>query len=266
MSTEPKLLDVSGLDEAGRAALRRLILTLGDSKRLMGIRWSDWLLGAPSIETGIAASSMAQDEWGHARLLYAMLKDLGEDPRPVEYERAADAYASVDALDAPFPDWAAVVAGMVVVDVALDVALNACSGGCFEPATTRMPKMCSEEEFHRSLAFAWYRRLAGSDSDEARGLLRQATDAMLPSTLAWLGADDEPANLLVELGVTRPASELLATYRDAVRQVLAEGGVDVDAVEPATGWDGARGRGPGHPDEEAVERARGDRNRALFVE
>lgn len=262
---EPKL-DVQGLDDATRAALRRLVVTLADSKRLMGIRYSDWLLGAPSIEAGIAASSMAQDEWGHARLLYAMLKDLGEDPLPVEHERPADAYASVDALDTPFPDWAAVVAGMVVVDGALTVALDACSRGCFEPAGARVPKMTSEEEFHRSLGEAWYRRLATSPSEEARGLLRTAAQTMLPAVLAWLGADDEAARRLVEAGVTSPGSELVAAYRDRVREVLAVGGVDVDAVQPISDWDAARSRGPGHPDDEAVERARGDRNRMLFVE
>jgi 1,2-phenylacetyl-CoA epoxidase catalytic subunit len=264
--SDPTLLDVGVLDDATRAALRRLILTLADSKRLMGIRYSDWLLGSPSIETGIAASSMAQDEWGHARLLYAMLKDLGEDPLVVEHERPAEAYASLDPLDAPFPDWAAVVAGMTVVDVALAVALDACARGCFEPATTRVPKMCAEEEFHRSLAFAWYRRLAASRSDEARGLLRAATEAMLPPTLAWLGADDEAARALVDAGVTRSGAELSASFREAVGEVLRAGGVDVDAIPPATSWDAARARGPGHPDEEAVERARGDRNRMLFVE
>jgi len=266
MSDERTLLDTSGLDAASRAALRRLILTLADSKRLMGIRYSDWLLGAPSIETGIAASSVAQDEWGHARLLYAMLKDLDEDPHPVEHERPAAAYASIDPLDTAFPDWAAVVAGMTVVDTALAIALSGCADGCFEPATTRIPKMCAEEEYHRSLAFAWYRRLAGSSSGEARGLLRAATDAMLPPTLAWLGADDAPARALVEHGVTRPGPALVAEFRAAVREVLAAGGVDVDATDAATGWDPARARGPGHPEEEAVERARGDRNRALFVE
>jgi phenylacetate-CoA oxygenase PaaI subunit len=259
-------LDPSTLDAQGRAALRRLILTLADSKRLMGIRYSDWLLGAPSIETGIAASSMAQDEWGHARLLYAMLKDLDEDPRAVERDRPAEAYASLDPLDAPFPDWAAVVAGMTVVDRALSVALDAFSRGRFEPAVTRVPKMCAEEEFHSSLAFAWYRRLASSPSEEAHRLLRAATDAMLPPTLAWLGADDETARALVEHGVTRCGAELVAAFRDVVRDVLASSGVDVDDVAPTTAWDPARARGPGHPDEDAVERARGDRNRALFVE
>ena len=52
---------------------------------------------------------MAQDEWGHARLLYALLKDFGEDPVPVEHDREPEAYASCDALDAPADDWADVV-------------------------------------------------------------------------------------------------------------------------------------------------------------
>ena len=107
-------LDIQSLDDAGRAALARLIITLADSKRLMGIRYSDWLLGAPSIETGISTSSMTQDEWGHARLLYAMLKHLDMDPKTVEYDRSGDEYASVAPLDEELPDWAAVVAAMVV--------------------------------------------------------------------------------------------------------------------------------------------------------
>ena len=55
-------------------------------------------------------------------------------------------------------------------------------------------------------------------------------------------------------------------YRDHVRDIAALVGVDVDAAEPDSSWDDARGRTEGHPDEHAVERARGDRNRALFVE
>lgn len=261
-----QFVNVEALDESTRPALRRLILSLADSKRLMGIRYSDWLLGAPSIETGIAASSMCQDEWGHARLLYAMLKDLDEDPTAAEHERADGAYASADPLDAPFPDWAAVVAGMVLVDGALTVALEGFCRGCFEAASTRVPKMMAEEEFHASLASAWYRRLATAASDEARGLLASATRSMLPPMLAWLGADDDGAKALVAAGITIPGAEMVARYRDNVRALVAEAGVDVDAVAPAADWDAARGRGPGHPDADACERARGDRNRMLFVE
>ena len=166
---EPLVIDQLRDDE--RAALKRLILTLADSKRLMGIRYSDWLLGAPSIEAGIAASSMAQDEWGHARLLYAMLKGLGVDPMKIEHDRPGEEYASVGVLDEPFEDWAALIAAMTVVDGALSTALGSFSRGSYEAARSRVPKMLAEEEYHASLAAAWYRRLSGS-TDEARELLQ----------------------------------------------------------------------------------------------
>lgn len=258
-------LRLDALDLESRVALRRLILTLADSKRLMGIRYSDWLLGAPSIETGIAASSMAQDEWGHARLLYAMLKDLDLDPLTFEHDRPAGEYASVGALDAPFRDWAAVVAAMVVVDGGLSAMLRAFAGGAYEAARGRVPKMLAEEEFHASLATAWYRRLAGA-SHEARTLLTDATEKMLPPVIAWLGTADAPDEAIVAAGVIAPADARLDLFRKAVGELLAEAGVDIAATRGATDWDESRGRTTGAPDEEAVERARGDRNRALFVE
>lgn len=258
-------LDARKLDSDARDALERLITTLADSKRILGLRYSDWLLGAPSIEMGIATSSMAQDEWGHARLLYAMLKELDVDPRVVEHEREAEAYASIGALDAPFDDWAAVISGMVVVDGALTVALAAFGRGGFESARTRIPKMLAEEEFHSSLATAWYRRLAAA-TEEGRGLLRNATEAQLPATLAWLGADDAAARSLVATCVIDDAASQVGEFRERMRDLLAEADVEVDAVASSGDWDETRGRGPGAPDHGVVERARGDRNRALFVE
>jgi phenylacetate-CoA oxygenase PaaI subunit len=258
-------IKIADLADAEREAITRLILTLADSKRLMGIRYSDWVLGAPSVETGIAASSMAQDEWGHARLLYAMLKECELDPGAVEHEREAEAYASVDALDGPFADWAAVVAGMVLVDGAISVALDAFAEGRCEAARARVPKMLAEEAFHASLGVAWYRRLTDAGGEGSQRL-RDASEAMLPSVLAWLGLDDEAQASLVACGVTAPGGDLVATFRDQVRELLAGAGVDVDAAAPAQEMDAARGRGPGHPDPDSVERARGDRNRMLLVE
>ncbi|MEX2465473.1 MAG: Phenylacetic acid catabolic protein [Gemmatimonadota bacterium] len=259
------LLNIGDLDAPMRSALERYILRLADSKRLMGIRYSDWNLGAPTLETGIAMSSMTQDEWGHARLLYAMLKELDIDPVEIEHERPAERYANIGSVDEAFPDWAATVAGIVIVDGGLSTAIGTFARGTFEPARSRCAKMISEEEFHASMGAAWYRRLAAS-SDEARALLRKATDRFLPDVLTWLGTEGKASGLLVDAGVTEPGAVQVAAFKDAVRDVLAAGGVDVDSVEPAAGWDPERGRGPGHPDQDTVERARGDQNRALLVE
>lgn len=261
--------DVAGageLDVEARAALRRLVLTLSDSKRILGIRYSDWLLGSPSVETAIAVSAMAQDEWGHGRLLYAMLKDFGVDPMEVEHERDAGAYTSIDVLDREFDDWAAVVAAIVVADGALAVALEGFGEGCYEPARGRVPKMLSEEGFHADMGRAWFQRLAGAKGEGGRRL-RAAVEAFLPRTLAWLAPDDAPHRILADRGIVPSAEALRDRFEERVEPILGAVEVDPAALEAErSGWDEGRARGPGAPDPDAVERARGDRNRHLFVE
>ncbi len=249
-----------------RKALRRLVLSLADTKRMLGIRYSDWLLGAPSIESGIAISSMTQDEWGHARLLYAMLKDFGVDPVEVEHFRPGEGYCSADCLDEPFPDWAAVVAGIVVVDGTLSLALEGFAAGAYDAARRRIPKMLAEEAFHRDFGQAWMRRIR-EGSAEARARMSSAIAPMLTSAATCLLPDDDEAELLARAGLAprpRDARERLA-LRLAEPLAWLDPAPATDPPRPA-GWSAERRRPTGAPAADAVERARGDRNRALFVE
>lgn len=249
-----------------QVALRRTLLSLADSKRLLGIRYSDWLLGAPSLEMGIAASSMAQDEWGHARLLYAMLRDVGLDPTAVEHQRRDDEYCSMDSLDHPFPDWAAFVVAVVLLDGALAVALEALEEGSYAPARGRIGKMLEEEAFHRDLGVAWFRRIAGGNQ-EAREALREAAHHMIAPAIACLAPDDRAGKAMATAGILPDAALLRSRYSERVAPLLELVGVQLPSEVPLPdGWDPLRGRGAGHPDSEALERARGDRNRQLFVE
>ena len=266
MTAPLKPVTPDALSSEQRDALRRLVFTLADSKRVLGIRYSDWLLGAPSIEMGIAASAMAQDEWGHARLLYSLLKDLGLDPLEVEHERPAGEYCSLECLDEPLADWACFSAAAALVDGALAITLEALMEGGYEPSAGRISKMLAEEEFHADLGTAWFKRLAGG-SDEARERLSGATATMLPAIFTCLAPDDESARVLVDAGLMPPAADLRRRMHARLDPLVALLDVALEAgTASASGWDAARGRGPGHPDEETVERARGDRNRALFVE
>ena len=254
------------MTDSAPSPLARHILSLADTKRLLGIRYSDWILGSPSIETGIAASSMAQDEWGHARLLYSMLKRLGYDPFEVEHTRPAERYYSAPALDDPFADWADFVAATVVVDGALSVALESIAGGNFPLARSRGPKMLAEEEYHHQFGAAWFQRLAGSGGEGA-ARVAEAARAMLPSTLAWLLPGDGLYRDLVAGGSVLSLDAVRDRCEARLGPTLAAARIRLDDIEPArAGWDGERRRGPGAPAEEAVERARGDRNRDLFVE
>lgn len=266
MSSGKTIQRVLDMEPLAREALRRITLSLADGKRLMGIRYSDWLLGAPSIETGIAASSMAQDEWGHARLLYAMLENFGMDSVEVEHTRSPEEYANPPALDESPENWAALVVASVVVDGALSVVLEGFAEGVYEPARTRVPKMLAEEVFHHDLAVAWFLKLADG-SVEGRSRLRDAALSMLGSTLAWLTPADEIGEAQSAYGLVPERSVLFSRFVDRYGGMLSLIDIDVAVVNPDRDkWDSDRGRGPGHPDEEAVVRARGDPNRMLLVE
>jgi phenylacetate-CoA oxygenase PaaI subunit len=171
----PDVRKAEELSPEVRRALRDLILSLADSKRLIGILYAEWVLGAPELEANIAASSISQDEWGHSRLLYALLKDFGDDPEKLEHEREPSEYCNIEALDKRFATWTEFVVANAVVDTALTVQLEALSESRYAPLRQRVQKQLEEERFHFGHGAAWLRRLAGA-GDEARAILQQALD------------------------------------------------------------------------------------------
>jgi ring-1,2-phenylacetyl-CoA epoxidase subunit PaaC len=263
MTTETR----AGLDAETRAAVRDLILVLADSKRVLGYRYAEWMLGAPELETGIACSSMAQDEWGHARLLYSLLKDFDDDVDALEHGRPADEYRSMEVLDRPAGSWPDVVALMSLADVALSFQFEALRSSSYEPLRQRVEKLLEEEKFHAAHGAAWYRRLA-EGTDASREALRQAVDRVIGPVLNWFGPASDRSRGLEEAGVVSDDGPALrARFLERVAPLLEMVGVDA----PHEGWDGgfdeARRRPTeGGPDEETIQKIRGDRNRAFLMD
>jgi ring-1,2-phenylacetyl-CoA epoxidase subunit PaaC len=263
-----------------RGALRGLILTLADNKRLLGIRYSDWMLGAPTLETGIAASSMAQDEWGHSRLTYALLSDFGDDPKRLEHEREASGYHSLEVLDSPLGSWAELIAAVLLLDTALSVQYDALVESRYAPVHNRVQKLLDEEEYHFQYAAGWAQRLAGSEG--VRTEFVSECRRLLPVALRWLGRSDAEAlqPLLRDEIVRADPDTLRERFAQRVGPVLAAAGMAADlglrqdggpwrfAGElDWEGWDDARRRsGAGGPDAETLARVRGDKNRAMLLE
>lgn len=279
VAAAPAFEKADQLPDELRGPLRDLILALADSKRVLGLRYSDRMLGSPTLEAGIAASSMAQDEWGHARLTYALLGDLGDEPKALEHERGAAEYRSLGALDADLPGWAGMTAAALLVDTALSVQYAALLDSRYTPVHNRVQKLLDEETFHFQYAAGWARRIA--QVPELRGELIEALRRYLGPALAWLGRDEAPgARALVQAGVVRgdpPA--LRARYLAKVGPVLEDTGaaealgVSRDGGEWSwngrldwAGWDDATRRAGGQLDEETAARARGDKNRALLMD
>ena len=79
-----------------------LLESLADNKYVLGRRYAEWCTGAPMLESAVAAAAMAQDELGHARSFYPLLRGFGgrDLPQMEEQgwqERPPSAMACLDA-------------------------------------------------------------------------------------------------------------------------------------------------------------------------
>ena len=76
------------LETLTKRPLHTLILTVADDEFILGYRNSEWTGIAPLLEEDVAFSSMAQDEIGHAHLLYMVAADMGVKTRREMLEEA----------------------------------------------------------------------------------------------------------------------------------------------------------------------------------
>ena len=258
----------SALPETGRAGARDLILILADCKRLLGMRYADWTLGAPELEAGIACASMAQDEWGHARQLYALLRDFGDDTEQLEHGREPAEYRSMSLLDQAPGSWPELVVLNALADTALTVQFESLTSSSFLPLRSRCEKLLEEERFHLAHGAAWFRRLA-SASEPAKAATRKAVESALPAILQWFGADGERAEGMRAAGVTRETgAELRARYLERVGPLLSLVGVSAPTRAPdfAGFRDDFRRPGATAPDAGVIAKVRGDLNRAFLMD
>jgi phenylacetate-CoA oxygenase PaaI subunit len=277
MNERPGFPTAAEVPPEARDHLRDLLLTLADNKRLLGIRYSDWILGAPSVEAGIACSAMAQDEWGHGRIVYAMLKDFGLDPGALEHEREASEYRSSALLDAPIETWPGMMALNLLLDTAISVQFEAMESSRFEPIHYKARKLLEEERFHFEHARGWAARLAMTDA--GREALQEALEPAWRDCLRGFGPSGDPlARSLADAGITSGDADVLrARWLERVGPVVEASGLPFAEQTPDgwasdreidwEGWSAERRRdADGGPDPETLSRVRGDLNRALLMD
>jgi phenylacetate-CoA oxygenase PaaI subunit len=235
------------------------------------MRYSEWILGAPTLEAGIACSAMAQDEWGHGRILYAMLKDFDRDPGQLEHERGSDEYLSSELLDTPPDEWPVLLALNALLDTALSVQCQALSESRYTPLHYKMGKLLDEERFHFEHARGWTGRLA--DTEAGRAALAEAYGAALGPCLRWFGRSDGEiwTALYAEGVIDGEPDEQRKRWIERVGPMLEAVGLERPSPAGAdldwSGWDEDRRRtGAGGPDDDTLARVRGDKNRSMLMD
>jgi ring-1,2-phenylacetyl-CoA epoxidase subunit PaaC len=188
------------LDEPTREALAELLLAMADDEFVIGFWDSEWTGIAPLLEEDVAFSSLAQDEIGHAQVLYQLLAELRDgNPDRIAFGRSAQEYRHARLLDHPRTDWAFSIARRFLYDTADAVRLDLLAASSYAPLAGVVAKMRREETYHLMHATAWVERLAGG-GEEPRRRLQDALERLWPDALCVL-APLEGDRRLVEAGV-----------------------------------------------------------------
>src|SRR5438067_3760011 len=192
--------------------LHTLLLALADDEFILGYRNSEWTGIAPMLEEDVAFSSMAQDEIGHARLMYQMLEaESGISADKIAYARQPEEFLSCKLMDHRKLDWAHAVARQFLYDTADHVRLEALARSSYEPLANASQKIIREEKYHLMHGDMWLNRLA-TLSDDSRQRLIDALDAIWPDALGIFEELPDESDLVAQGILPEPNSQLLTEW------------------------------------------------------
>ena len=208
------------LESTTREALAELLLSVADDEFVIGFWDSEWTGIAPMLEEDVATSSIAQDELGHAKVLYELLAQLTDDDADrIAFGRQADEYRHAALLDHARNDWAFSVARRYLYETADAVRLRALAASAHEPLAAVAGKMRREESYHRLHADAWLRRLAEADADGRERLVSSLQRLWADAQQVFAPLTGESAVLREGL-LPRSMADLHAEWQAEVRPVL----------------------------------------------
>jgi phenylacetate-CoA oxygenase PaaI subunit len=212
---------------------------------VLGRRYAEWCTGAPLLESAVAAAAMAQDELGHARSFYPLLRGFPEATATDTVEEAGwqtRPTSAMAALDEKFRTWSDFVAANFLADTALTSLLESAVDSPYEPLRQRARKIVQEEQAHRVHAEGWVRRL-GAESrrvgePESGSGLRASLEGIWDDAFCWLGqADDAVFGALRGAGLIASGPEALRErLRGRVGPVLEAVGL-AELLERPLPWD-----------------------------
>jgi ring-1,2-phenylacetyl-CoA epoxidase subunit PaaC len=161
------------------------LLAIADDELVLGWRNSEWTGIAPFLEEDVAFSSIAQNEIGHARALYALAAErLETTADELAFDRPPDEYRCAQLVELRRIDWASTIARHYLYETADAVRIEALKQSDDTEVAGLAAKIDREEAYHRMHAEMWIDRLQATD--EGRRRLQEAVDELWPYSLGLL--------------------------------------------------------------------------------
>ena len=222
--------------QAPTEAIFALMARLADNKYFLGRRYAEWCSSAPTLESSVAAAAMAQDELGHARAIYPVLKTLNPSAGAETEPETRTAFTALACLSEPFGGWEDFVAANVLIDNALTLVFEAGKDSTFEPLAGRSRKVLQEERMHAQHGEGWVRRMA-REGGAARESQQQALRRVWDEVFCWFGpsGEDDPLQAAGVLDAT--PDELRARFLAVIGPMLGTVGFDLPLRRVGDHWE-----------------------------
>lgn len=233
-STPTDLGSPDDLTERERDAVHALLRTMADDEFVLAERYTEWQVRAPTLESDLAISNIAQDELGHARLWYDLLADFGLTEQDLIWEADPASFRHATFVELPFDvtgegEWADAILRGYLFDTYEHLHLEALAESSYHRIRDRVEKVQAEEEYHREHARHWLERLC--DDDPGRVRVQEALDARFPFALTLFEPTDH-AEDIDAFGVRgRTLESIRGDWFDTVVPFLESLGLRVPADE-----------------------------------
>src|SRR4026209_729097 len=131
-----------------RAKLIKFIEMHGNSELMGVLPEREWILRAPTLQRKLVPIESAQDEAGHAQLIYRVVEDLGK-PREQSLDDLISGKSKFhNVFHYPTKTWGDVGVIAWLVDAAAIISQKALLECSYAPYARIMKKICWEESFH----------------------------------------------------------------------------------------------------------------------
>ena len=212
-------------------ALEELLFRLADDEFVLAERYTEWQIFSPTLESDLALSNVAQDEYGHARLWYDILQDeFDYTEAEVLWERDPTDFLHSTLTELSFPEdgWGDVVVRSYLYDTAERLRLEALVDSSNDVVRDRVAKALGEEDYHREHAVSWLERLA--ETDEGHGHLQTAVDRLFPHALSLFDASEHEDEILEREYRTETLDDMREEWFDIVIPTLE--GYEFEVPDP----------------------------------
>lgn len=213
----------AAVSTANSAALRELLLRMGDNTLILGHRISEWCGHSPVLEEDIAMANVALDLVGQTQLwlgLAAKVENQGKTADDLAYLRDAWDMRNLLLVERENGDYAQTLMRQFLFDVWHALQLEALTRSSDSGVAEIAAKARKEVSYHLERSSNLVVRL-GDGNVESHSRMQAALDSLWPY-VGELFLGDELDAVLAQAGVAPAPQSLREPWMTMVREVLTE--------------------------------------------